>query len=255
MPRAIVATRSARRRIPSSADWDLAHWNWEPVVKERRRSRRVAGWMLFALGAIVVLVAVQVFGSRHTVPQVKDDILWMEETPVPVTPPATTESVVPERFEPSSPQAVQAAPVPLEVAPAPAANTSEPVFGMDDAGPTGDLAVATGTTLAGPSQETVRDPEPAAGALLLESVPASTKPVVPRYPPAAEALGKEGSVVALVTTDTAGNVVGFRIEKSGGRDFDESVRRAALSTRFRVPVREGRPRAVAFRMPYSFRLE
>jgi TonB family protein len=68
-------------------------------------------------------------------------------------------------------------------------------------------------------------------------------------------MGLESKVVALVTTDTSGNVVDFRIERSGGRDFDESVRRAALATRFTVPVRDGRARAVAFRLPYSFRLD
>ena len=62
-------------------------------------------------------------------------------------------------------------------------------------------------------------------------------------------------MVALVTTDASGNVVDLRIEKSGGRDFDESVRRAVLSTKFVVPLRGGEGQAIAFRLPYRFRLD
>lgn len=91
--------------------------------------------------------------------------------------------------------------------------------------------------------------------MILGNAPASVHPVAPRYPPHAEARGLEATVVALVTTDTSGKVVDVRIERSGGRDFDESVRRAALSTRYAVPSRNGRPQAVAFRMPYEFRLD
>lgn len=90
---------------------------------------------------------------------------------------------------------------------------------------------------------------------MLDAVPGSATPVVPKYPPSAEEQGIEGRVVALVTTDSAGNVVSVKIERSAGRDFDESVRRAVLATTFRVPTVNGRARAVAFRMPYSFRLE
>lgn len=255
MPRGIVATRSARRRIPSSGNWDLEHWNWEPVVAARRRSRRAAWWMLFAGVAILALVVVQVGGRPAATPPMDEDVLWMEESPPATIPPTRTESVQALPDAPSLQETPVMAPAPLEVVPPSPVASSNPTFGTDDAVSTGDLAVASGTTLAQPAMEPDRPRDAAAGPLVLGSVPASTKAVVPRYPPSAEASGLEANVLALVTTDTAGNVVDFRIERSGGREFDESVRRAALSTRFKVPVKEGRPRAVAFRLPYSFRLE
>jgi TonB family protein len=98
-------------------------------------------------------------------------------------------------------------------------------------------------------------PQPPAGPVSISGVPASVAPLLPGYPTRAEAEGREGTVVALVVTDTLGQVVDLRIEKSAGRDFDESVRRAALASRFVVPRREGKALAVAFRMPYRFRLD
>jgi TonB family protein len=192
-------------------------------------------------------------GSTTTEPVKEDEILWLENPPQ--TPPEApkTESVSPPQPK-EIPQA-PVTPIPLAV-PAPAMEPNPaPTFGLDDAVETGGLAVATGATLAKKPEPVVRVPEPVAGPIVLEAVPASTNSVVPRYPPRAEAMGLESKVVALVTTDTSGNVVDFRIERSGGRDFDESVRRAALATRFTVPVRDGRARAVAFSLPYSFRLD
>lgn len=118
------------------------------------------------------------------------------------------------------------------------------------------MAVAIGSTLAKEPDPVVRLPQPPAGPVQMASVPASTRPVVPVYPPRAEAAGIEAGVVAIVTTDTTGKVVEFRVERSGGREFDQAVRAAVMSTRFVVPRGgDGRGRAVAFRLPYDFRLE
>ncbi len=253
MSRIIVSTRSARRRIPAATVWDERLWAWEKAARRRNRGRLVAWWMLFAIVAIAALAGVQRLTNRTGAVDRQEEVFWLDEAPPAAASPEPTESVREESTQPVASVAV--APRPFEPVPTSAAPASDPAFGLDDAGPSGDLAVATGTTLERPSEEVVRPVEPPPGPLLVGSVPASTSPVVPRYPPHAEAIGLEADVVALVTTDTAGNVVDFRIERSGGRDFDESVRKAALSTRFRVPLREGRPRAVAFRLPYSFRLE
>jgi TonB family protein len=122
----------------------------------------------------------------------------------------------------------------------------------------GSVSVPTGNTLLTAStSETPNGVDKAAGdgPLSLGSVPGSASAIIPIYPARAEAEGREGTVVALVTTDTLGRVVDWKIEKSAGREFDESVRRAVLSTRYQVPVRDGRPQAVVFRLPYRFRLE
>jgi protein TonB len=184
-------------------------------------------------------------------------VVWIEEPPPSIVrePVEQTPPPLPSPPEPSAPPPTSSAPLPLETAQPSATPSFDPAFGMDDAVETGGMAVASGSTLGKVQDHVVRAPEPPTGPVLVEAVPASVRPVVPRYPSRAEEMGIEANVVALVTTDASGNVVELRIEKSGGRDFDESVRRAVLSTRFVVPVRDGRAQAIAFRLPYRFRLD
>lgn len=250
MSRAIVSTRVARRRIPTIVPGDANLWTWDPLRRRKAESRLVVRWMLLAIVGIAAFVVFRILGVD--VPQAprEDGILWLDEPP-----PAPVEEsrAIPP---PPEPEADAARPLPLDPSPQPLAVVDpDPAFGTDDALESGGLAVATGSTLAKAPDSVVREPGPPSDPVLLESVPGSTNSVVPRYPPRAEAMGLESKVVALVTTDSLGSVVGFRIERSGGREFDESVRAAALSTRYVVPVREGRRRAVAFRLPYTFRLE
>lgn len=255
MPKAIVSTRSMRRQIPTHPAWTKELWNWEPLAKANRKSRLAFRWMMFAMVAILAVVGFQLVVSGTPEPSTMDEIVWLEESPPPSQVPDKTESVAPDMAQPNAPTASADTPLPNDPTPSISEPSREPVFGMDDAVGTGGLEVAIGGTLARTSDPIVGESGPPTGPLVLGAVPGSTKPVLPRYPPRAEAMGVEASVVALVTTDTSGNVVGVRIERSGGRDFDESVRAAVLSTRFQVPVRDGRARAVAFRLPYSFRLE
>jgi len=186
----------------------------------------------------------------------KHAVVWIEEPRPETTPPPPASDDPRPRPEPETdppPAQTPAAPLDaLQPTPEPAA---DPAFGLDDAVATGGLAVATGSTLERAAEPVVRAPAAPAGPVLVDAAPASVRPVVPRYPPRAEAAGVEATVVALVTTDAAGNVVDLRIERSGGRDFDESVRRAVLATRFVVPVRDGAGQAIAFRLPYRFRLD
>lgn len=250
MSREIVATRAFRRRVPSEVSGRL--WIWEPPPRRKPGSNLALRWMILAGAGIFALATFHSFGNPAPAAPEEDEILWLDTPPEPPPEPPRTETVV--AAPPPEPVALPVAPVPLPD-PTPAVDP-DPAFGLDDAVETGGLAVATGQTLARAAEEVVRPPiEAPPGPVMLSGVPGATNPVVPRYPPRAEAVGLEASVVALVTTDTSGNVVAFRIEKSGGREFDESVRRAALSTRFTVPRREGRAQAVAFRLPYSFRLE
>lgn len=255
MSRAIVSTRSMRRQIPTDSAWKNELWNWEPMATANRKSRLAFRWMLFAAVAVLAVLGFRFVDRDEPEPSTMDEIVWLEESPPPSEVPDKTESVAPELPQPNAPVVSADTPLPNDPTPAVSEPSREPVFGSDDAVGTGGLEVAIGSTLAKASDPIASDIGPPSGPLVLGSVPGSTKPVMPRYPPRAEAMGFESSVVALVTTDTSGNVVGVRIEKSGGRDFDESVRAAVLSTRFQVPVRDGRARAVAFRLPYSFRLE
>lgn len=240
--------RSARRRIPSESAWGDVAWAW-PAPRRRVGDLLVvpAGVSLLAMGIGLLVVL------RGAPPPPDDTVVWIEE------PPAVASSSPPD--EPPPPPEPEVAP-PLAAQP-PAPETVQPVaepavdpaFGLDDAVATGGMEVATGSTLARAAEPVVRAPTPPAGPVLVEGPPASVRPVVPKYPPRAEQAGIEATVVALVTTDASGNVVDLRIERSGGRDFDESVRRAVLATRFVVPVRDGVGQAIAFRLPYRFRLD
>lgn len=243
---------AARRRIPSEAALLGVRWAWSG------RRRPTGERLLVPAGASLVALGLwTAFVLRPVSAPLEERVVWIEEPPAAVLPaveePPTPAQPTPPETEPDPP--IPPAPLPLEATPPVAAPAPDPAFGLDDAVSTGGLSVATGSTLAKAPDPVVRPPEPSAGPVLVEAVPASVRPVVPRYPPRAEAMGMEADVVALVTTDASGNVVDVRIERSGGRDFDESVRRAVLSTTFVVPIRDGAPRGIAFRLPYRFRLD
>jgi TonB family protein len=204
--------------------------------------------------AVLILLGAGLFRALQTdsVAVPEDAPVWMEMPPPQADPAAAPPPPLPsETNRPSEPEA---APAPL--APAPEAPTNpDPAFGLDDAAETGAMAVASGTTLAKEPEAVVRALEPSAGPVQMASMPASVNPVVPVYPRRAEEAGIEARVVAVVTTDTTGAVVDFRVEQSGGREFDHSVRQAVMATRFLVPRgSDGRARSVAFRLPYDFRL-
>ncbi len=206
-------------------------------------------------GALLVVVSAAIWqGFQTEVDTNAQEVpVWLE-----LPPPPMAQTVAPPP-SPSPPVGVirppEPAPLPLAPVPETPANP-DPAFGLDDAVETGGLDVAAGATLAEEPDPVVRPPQPPAGPVHVASVPASARPVVPVYPPRAEAAGIEAAVVALVTTDTTGNVVDFRVERSGGREFDQAVRTAVMATRFVVPRGpDGRARAVAFRLPYDFRLE
>lgn len=250
----LVATRGLRRRVPAGDTWVLVSWRVPQALPVG--AGNLHGWI--CAGALVAGLALGLarLGMTESVPSREDSPLWMELPPV--APEAESSPPPPSPTPPPVPEPTPtplAAPVPL--APTPDAPVNlDPAFGLDDAAATGGMAVASGSSLMREPDPVVRTPQPPPGPVLLATVPASVRPVVPIYPPRAEELGLEARVVAVVATDTAGHVLEVRIERSGGRDFDASVRRAILSTRFQVPRRaDGSGQAVAFRLPYDFRLE
>jgi protein TonB len=247
----LVATRGWRRRVPSNGSWVLVSWRGAQALPVG--TGNLQGWICAGALAAGLALGVSRLALTESVAVREDSPLWMElppPAPEPEQPVPPPPAPVPDQVA-----AAQAATVPLAATPDAPANP-DPAFGLDDAEATGGLAVAAGSTLLRDPDPVVRAPEPPSGPVLLASVPASVRPVVPVYPPRAEEMGWEAKVVAVVATDTAGHVVEVRIERSGGRDFDASVRRAVLSTRFQVPRRaDGSGQAVAFRLPYDFRLE
>lgn len=250
----LVASRRLRRRVPALEAWESVGWG-ESARQGAGPAGVRSGWLV--AGSLMALVAAGIWRAERTDSVVtrQDAPVWMELPPPPVeqaVPSPPPPSQPPEAVRPPEPQA---APAPL--APVPDAPVDpDPAFGLDDAVETGGMAVAAGATLAKEPDPVVRSAQAPSGPVQVASVPASVRPVVPVYPRRAEQAGIESRVVAIVTTDTTGNVVDFRVERSGGRDFDRSVRDAAMATRFVVPRgSDGRARAVAFRLPYDFRLE
>lgn len=250
--RFLAGPKSVRRRVPSEIALAEVSWAWSvPPRKSGDLLVVPAGVSLLAVGLGLLVL------WRPPAAVREPTVVWIEEPPPPAVRTPVEEAVPPPHAlpEPSAVPRTPSAAIPLESVQPSAAPAPDPAFGLDDAVETGGMAVASGSTLAKAQDPVVRVQEPPAGPVLVEAVPASVRPVVPRYPPRAEEMGIEADVVALVTTDASGNVVDLRIERSGGRDFDESVRRAVLSTRFVVPLRDGRAQAIAFRLPYRFRLD
>lgn len=248
----LVASRRMRRSVPSRDAWESVAWGL-PARSSSGATGARSGWLV--AGSLLALVVAGFWraGRTDSVVPSEDAPVWME-LPPPVEQAVASPSPLPptDAIRPPEPQAE---PAPLAPVPGSPVNP-DPAFGLDDAVETGGLEVATGSTLAKEPDSVVRAYQAPAGPVQVASVPASVRPVVPVYPRRAEEAGIESRVVAIVTTDTTGNVVDFRVEKSGGRDFDHSVRNAAMATRFVVPRGpDGRARAVAFRLSYDFRLE
>lgn len=93
------------------------------------------------------------------------------------------------------------------------------------------------------------------GPALLDRPPRLLGGPAPEYPPLALDRGKEGTVVALITTTVVGNVEHVEIIRSAGSEFDRAVIQAAMQAKFEVPLVQGQPVAVRFQRSYVFSLE
>jgi periplasmic protein TonB len=246
----ILESRASRRTRPDSKRWSSLEWSWNHAQPPRSRTT----WIAIVSGGLVALslmAGLQIL-LRHDSPPLPSAPEWVE-----MEPPRKSQALPVPRSETTRPTAVAAAS--REAVP----RTSElptPPQTLGDPTPSdnGSMTTAQGTAQGTTVEELPPAPiapQAPTGPVSISGVPASVAPLLPGYPARAEAEGREGTVVALVVTDTLGRVVDLRIEKSAGRDFDESVRRAALASRFVVPRRDGKALAVAFRMPYRFRLD
>jgi TonB family protein len=169
--------------------------------------------------------------------------------------------VMEEELPPPPPQPLPTPPVPQpppKVTPPPEP-PPPPQAGLEegDLSSTGDLAVASGNTLMkDPEPETAPPAPPLPPApIFIDRPPRLLAGAAPEYPREAEARGLEGTVVALITIDTAGAVTQVSIEKSAGIDFDQCALAAVRAARFQAPVRDGRKVPARFRWPFEFKLE
>jgi protein TonB len=118
----------------------------------------------------------------------------------------------------------------------------------------GDLAVATGNTLLQKADSVVKPvpPPPPPKPMLLDQEPQALDKVVPAYPAWAEEQGVTSRVLVMVTIDAEGKVVDARIERTGGKDFDEAALAAAKRTRYKAYVEGGKPLPAKFVVAYQF---
>jgi TonB family protein len=75
------------------------------------------------------------------------------------------------------------------------------------------------------------------------------------YPPEAEKLGLEGTVVLKLTVDKAGNVTESEVLEPAGHGFDEAARVAALKFKFTPATRDGVPIVAKIKYGYVFELK
>lgn len=179
-------------------------------------------------------------------PEPEETLEMVEETPPP-------KPVVIE--EPPKP------PDPPEAAPPPRAKVEvpPPVFGLqeDETSEAGDMASATGNTLAVAADKVVQEaPPPLPPAPVeLDRAPGFLKQAMADYPEWAQDQGVEAVVLLWVTIDAEGRVTEAAVKRGAGRDFDAGALRAARASLFQPLVRNGVKVPSRFVVTYDFRLE
>lgn len=203
---------------------------------------------LWAVGAAAALAGL-FFALGHDLlphPPREDEVRILETEPPP--PPAPKE--IPKPPKPVPPPREKAPPPPKEAPPPP------PQFGLEKEATEGkgDMAVATGNTLLKESDSLVKlaPPPPPPEPLRLDQEPEATEKVMPEYPAWAEEQGVTSRVLVMVTIDAEGKVIDARVERSGGKDFDQAALRAANRTRYKPFVEKGKPLPAKFTVAYEF---
>lgn len=76
--------------------------------------------------------------------------------------------------------------------------------------------------------------------------------VLPKYPRIAREIGKEGTVILMVTIDERGRLVDVEVLKRAGSGFDEEAVRAVRESSFRPAKRNGKPVTCKAHLPIRF---
>jgi protein TonB len=205
-------------------------------------------WEALALSLAIHLMMSRVgqltfhFHEKHTV---EIDITNMGRLGMPVVPrrvaaPAPTEPVAPpkEWVQPKPGQKAEPAPIPTKPVHAPPPEAPEPP-------PPSEYNVGIGGY----------------NAVVLSRIPqllnlSALRAILQRlYPETARSQGRQGMVVLDLHIDTEGHVKSVDVVQSGGADFDDAAKRAALLLRF-TPAFLGSQRvAVKMRQAIQFKLE
>ncbi|HQF54399.1 MAG TPA: energy transducer TonB [Fibrobacteria bacterium] len=179
-----------------------------------------------------------------------------EAPPPPPPPPPPKEEPPPPPKELEPPKPVP--PDPDQPPPPPMDDPPPPQFGIPEDGTAanGGFAVATGNTLMTRADTVVKKaPPPLPPAPIQSSFDAMVvDDVMPVYPEWALDQGVQAVVEVMVTLDEKGKVSDIQFIRSGGKDFDEAVRRSLRATRFKPLIDQGKPVPCRFRKKYNFEL-
>lgn len=85
--------------------------------------------------------------------------------------------------------------------------------------------------------------------------PRFVRKVLPRYPRFARELGKEGTVLLLVTIDELGHLVDVKVVQGAGSGFDEEALQAVKKSTFSPAKQNGKPVLCKARLPILFQLK
>lgn len=228
-----------------------------PDIPHKGIGRREIGWAAAFLAAWTGLFSLSVV-LKDAIPL--DEFVTIidveEPPPPPPPPPPKEEPPKPKDLEPPKP----VPPDPDQPPPPPSAEPPQPQFGLpeDATSANGGFAVATGNSLMTHADTVVKKPPPAA----LQAAPPIQSSydamvvddVMPAYPEWALEQGVQAVVEVMVTLDEKGKVSDIQFLRSGGKDFDESVRRSLRTTRFKPLIDLGKPVPCRFRKKYNFEI-
>lgn len=225
-----------------------------PAIPSKGIGRREIGWAAAFLAAWVGVFSLSIL-LKDAIPL--DEfvtIVDVKEEPLPPPPPPPKEEPPkPKDIEPPKP----VPPDPDQPPPPPMDNPPPPQFGLpeDATAANGGFAVATGNSLMVKADTVVKKAPPA----LPPAPPIQSSydamvvdDVMPVYPDWALDQGVQAVVEVMVTLDEKGKVSDIQFLRSGGKDFDESVRRSLRATRFKPLIDQGKAVPVRFRKKYNF---
>ncbi len=234
-----------------------------PVIPVWRPGKREG----IAVLAIFVGIAALFLGSS-LVPQkpLGDETVSVQDDPQPAEP-KPEQPVPPQLPEPPMPEVSEEAAPDQTPDPQPSPDPPPPQFGLPDGSTAdnGNFAVATGSTVMKPAEAVVKPAAPVAapaasqgsttGPALLTREPDILTPGTPEYPAWAEEQGVNAVVIAWVYIDAQGTVTDVRITRSGGKDFDRSVRSFLAAARYRPYLKNGQAIPAVFQRTFHFQLD
>ncbi|MDB5106456.1 MAG: ligand-gated channel protein [Fibrobacteres bacterium] len=220
----------------------------ESIVLHMPASKKPGGTDL-SLAAMVLFIIGLAFYAAGKMPahrEPPEEILEMAESPPPPVD-------VKEPPKPPPPPPERAAP------PAARMEAPPPVFGLqqDETSEEGDMASATGNTLAtAPEAIVQKAPAPLySEPVELDRAPAFLKQVMAEYPEWAQDQGVEAVVLVWVTIDADGRVTNAAVKRGAGKDFDAGALEAARASLFQPLVKDGARLPSRFVVTYDFKLE